>query len=245
MAVTKSGRGCHLGARETRRHWSVSAADNYKDGSARPDLSCSLTVNLWRVQTGLSKMACINLHWKHLLRNKLQLKKNEDYIYLQWHFMTSNNKGSPASHSSDELHDIRSRSVEEEVSVPEPESSIFSDIHTWLANQPDHFCAEIYCDCCDPTLDLHYSCVNISFTSQPSLSIDRVPLESTSQTENSRNLNRRQDSISSVATSASASSCVTHSSGVTLGDDECEESNYSLQIRRKSISIFRSKRMMI
>ena len=85
---------------------------------------------------------------KKTRRKKLQLKKNEDYIYLQWHFMTSNNKGSPASHSSDELHDIRSRSAEEEVSVPEPESSIFSDIHTWLANQPDHFCAEIYCDCC-------------------------------------------------------------------------------------------------
>ena len=54
LAVTKSGWGrCHLWpGRDTpllvTGHWS--APGNYKDGSARPGLSCSLSVNLWRVQ---------------------------------------------------------------------------------------------------------------------------------------------------------------------------------------------------
>ena len=56
LAVAKSGRGrCHLwpGRPETRRYWSPVPGrqpGNYKDGSARPDLSCSMSVNLWRVQ---------------------------------------------------------------------------------------------------------------------------------------------------------------------------------------------------
>ena len=108
-------------------------------------------------------MACINLSWKHLLKRKTKLRQNEDYIYLQWHFMTSNNTGNTESHSSAPPGDILNEEPEE--TVPQPESSIFSDIRTWLASQPDHFCAEIYCDCCDPSLDPLYPAVNVSFSS--------------------------------------------------------------------------------
>ena len=194
-------------------------------------------------------MACINLSWRHLLKRKTKLRKNEDYIYLQWHFMTSNNTGNNDSHSVEHLPDIRSAETEDK--VPDPESSIFSDIRTWLASQPDHFCAEIYCDCCDPSLDPHYSGVSTSFSSPPSSPripniTHNTPAEDTPHLENiTRNLNRRQDSVSSVTTSTlSEFSSVTTSSCYTSVDEQ-DESNYSLQIRRKSKSLFRSKRVMI
>ena len=189
-------------------------------------------------------MACINLNWKHLLKRKTKLRQNEDYIYLQWHFMTSNNTGNTESHSSAPPGDILNTEPEEP--VPQPESSIFSDIRTWLASQPDHFCAEIYCDCCDPSLDPLYSAVNVSFSSSPPRIPDTTHI--TPQIEKtSTNFNRRQDSVSSVTTStfSESSSANTTSFCFYTSDDEQDESNYSLQIRRKSKSLFRSKRIMI
>ena len=192
-------------------------------------------------------MACINLSWKHLLKRKTKLRMNEDYIYLQWHFMTSNNTGNTDSQSADLLREMRRAETEETIS--EPESSIFSDIRTWLASQPDHFCAEIYCDCCDPSLDPHYTGVNTSFSSPPSSpripdNTSITPAEYTPHIENiSKNLNKRQDSVSSV-TSSTLSESFSASAGTLssyTSDGEQDESNYSLQIRRKSKSLFRSK----
>ena len=184
-------------------------------------------------------MACINLSWKQLLKRKTALRKNnEDYIYLQWHFMTSNHpSGSSDSHSSDHHRDFRRVETEEdEPSVPDPQqSSMFSDIRTWLASQPDTFCAEIYCDCCDPSLDPLYSAVNTSLESVTSSS--RIP-DNTESTFS--NINRRQDSVSSVV-----STTLSMSSSDFTSDEEQDESNYSLQIRRKSKSLFRSRRTMI
>ena len=193
-------------------------------------------------------MACINLSWKHLLKRKTKLRMNEDYIYLQWHFMTSNNTGNTDSQSADPLHEMRRAETEE--TIPEPESSIFSDIRTWLASQPDHFCAEIYCDCCDPSLDPHYAGVNTSLSSPPSSpritdNTGITPAEYTTHIEKiSKNLNRRQDSVSSVTSSSLSSFSVATLSRYT-SDGEQDESNYSLQIRRKSKSLFRSNRVMI
>ena len=189
-------------------------------------------------------MACINLNWKHLLKRKTKLRQNEDYIYLQWHFMTSNNARNTEPHSSDPLGDILS--VEPEETLPQSESSIFSDIRTWLASQPDHYCAEIYCDCCDPSLDPLYSAVNASFSSSSPRIPDNTHNTPATQMETApKNMNRRQDSVSSVTTSTFSESSCANTTSFYTSDDEQDESNYSLQIRRKSKSLFRSKRIMM
>ena len=176
--------------------------------------------------------SCINLKWSHLLRSKSRRKQQQtqDYIYLQWHFMTS--------------------SHHHEVTKPEPEvserkepsasssSSKFSDIHTWLASQPDQYCAEIYCDCCDPDTeaptDLHYSSVRLPLPLPSSSLVSRPSSSSLSSSVTS--LARRQHSVSSLS-----SSCTSTSSSSSLGEDLLsEESYYSLQIRRTSRSIFKS-----
>ena len=211
--------------------------------TGQPDLA---SVARWRSTCGeiSGNMACINLNWKHLLKRKTKLRQNEDYIYLQWHFMTSNNSRNTEPHSSDPLGDILSAEPEE--TFPQSESSIFSDIRTWLASQPDHFCAEIYCDCCDPSLDPLYSAVNASFSSSSPRIPDNTHITPATQMETApKNLNRRQDSVSSVTTSTFSESSSANTTSFYTSDDEQDESNYSLQIRRKSKSLFRSKRIMM
>ena len=171
--------------------------------------------------------SCINLKWSQLLRSKSRRKQQQtqDYIYLQWHFMTS-------SHH----HEVTKQEpeVSERKEPSASSSSKFSDIHTWLASQPDQYCAEIYCDCCDPDTeaptDLHYSSVRLPLP-LPSSSLVSRPSSSSSSSVTS--LARRQHSISSLS-----SSCTSTSSS--LGEDLLsEESYYSLQIRRTSRSIFK------
>ena len=174
--------------------------------------------------------SCINLKWSQLLRSKSrrQQQQTQDYIYLQWHFMTS-------SHH----HEVTKQ--EPEVSErKEPSSSSssskFSDIHTWLASQPDQYCAEIYCDCCDPDTevpaDLHYSSVRLPLP-LPSSSLVSRPSSSSSLSSSVTSLARRQHSSLS-------SSCTSSSSSLGEGEDLLsEESYYSLQIRRTSRSIFK------
>ena len=182
--------------------------------------------------------SCIKFNLKHLLRSKSKQKQNQDYIYLQWHFMTST-----ANLDETQPYDTVSDSIE---AKPEVTSSIgntkFSDIHSWLASQPENICTEIYCDCCDTDSDLHYSCVDVTRpTSSSSLSQPSSVLAgSTSSLVNSTTslaLTRRQNSISSMTSSGSGSSyfyedCVYHS-------PSDEESYYSLQIRQKSKSLFK------
>ena len=75
------------------------------------------------------------LSWKFWSRKHKASKQNSDYIYLQWHFMTSQQdqkRESPVMRSP--------LSTEE---------SKYADIRTWLDSLPDTLCTEIYCDCCD------------------------------------------------------------------------------------------------
>ena len=170
--------------------------------------------------------SCINLKWSQLLRSKSRRKQQQtqDYIYLQWHFMTS-------SHHHEVTKPEPEVSERKEPSSS-PSSSKFSDIHTWLASQPDQYCAEIYCDCCDPDTeaptDLHYSSVRLPL---PLSSSSLVSRPSSSLSSSVTSLARRQHSVSSLSSSCTSSS---------LGEDLLsEESYYSLQIRRTSRSIFK------
>ena len=178
--------------------------------------------------------SCINLKWSQLLRSKSRRKQQQtqDYIYLQWHFMTS-------SHHHEVTKQEPEVSERKEPSSPSSSSSKFNDIHTWLASQPDQYCAEIYCDCCDPDIeaptDLHYSSVRLPLT-LPSSSVVSRP-SSSSLSSSVTSLDRRQHSISSLS-----SSCTSSSSSSSLGEGEdllSEESYYSFQIRRTSRSIFK------
>ena len=176
--------------------------------------------------------SCINLKWSQLLRSKSRRKQQQtqDYIYLQWHFMTS-------SHHHEVTKQEPEVSESKEPSASSASSSSkFSDIHTWLASQPDQYCAEIYCDCCDPDTeaptDLHYSSVRLPLP-LPSSSLVSRPSSSSSLSSSVTSLARRQHSVSSLS-----SSCTSSSSS--LGEDLLsEESYYSLQIRRTSRSIFK------
>ena len=170
------------------------------------------------------------LSWSFWTRKHKANKHNTDYVYLQWHFMTS-------SHHHEVTKQEPEVSERKEPSSPSSSSaSKFSDIHTWLASQPDQYCAEIYCDCCDPDTeaptDLHYSSVRLPLP-LPSSSLVSRPSSSSSVSS----LARRQNSISSLSSSYTSSSS---SSSSSLGEDLLsEESYYSLQIRRTSRSIFK------
>ena len=173
--------------------------------------------------------SCINLKWSQLLRSKSRRKQQQtqDYIYLQWHFMTS-------SHHHEVTKPEPEVSARNEPSSSSSSSSKFSDIHTWLASQPDQYCAEIYCDCCDPDTeaptDLHYSSVRLPLP-LPSSSLVSRPSSSSSLSSSVTSFARRQHSVSSLSSSCTSSS---------LEEDLLsEESYYSLQIRRTSRSIFK------
>ena len=178
--------------------------------------------------------SCINLRWSHLLRSKSRRKQQQtqDYIYLQWHFMTSSHHHEVTNKSEPEVSERKDPSSPS--SSSSSSSSKFNDIHTWLASQPDQYCAEIYCDCCDPDTeaptDLHYSSVRLPLP-LPSSSLVSRPSSSSSLSSSVTSLARRQHSVSSFSSSCTSSS---------LGEDSLsEESYYSLQIRRTSRSIFK------
>lgn len=205
--------------------------------STRPGLSCSRFTNLLTSPTIMA--SCIKFNLKHLLRSKSKQKQNQDYIYLQWHFMTST-----ANLDDTQPYDTVSDSIEDKPEVASNRGNTkFSNIHTWLASQPENICAEIYCDCCDTDSDLHYSCVDVSRPTSAS-SLSSKPTYalagSTSSLINSTTslmLKRRQNSISSMISSGS---CSNSSSFYEECISPCdEESYYSLQIRQKSKSLFR------
>ena len=174
-------------------------------------------------------MACVNI--KQLLRSsKTKQKQNQDYIYLQWHFMTSAHS-TPLDRATYDNVDIGAVTPppEPEVAKSEEVSTRFSDIRLWLASQPESVCTEIYCDCCDPAEDdLHYSCVDVA-----SSVVSLTPPSSASLVSKSTSLSRRQNSISSISSTGSS---MTSTSSEDL---DSEESFYSNTIRQKSKSIFK------
>ena len=180
--------------------------------------------------------SCIKFNLKHLLRSKSKQKKNQDYIYLQWHFMTST-----SNLDETQPYDTVSDSIEDKPEVTSSGGNTkFSNIHTWLASQPENICTEIYCDCCDTDSDLHYSCVDVTRpTSSSSLAQPSSVLSgSSSSLVNSTTslvMTRRQNSILSMTSSGSETSCF-YEDCVYPSD---EESYYSLQIRQKSKSLFK------
>ena len=173
------------------------------------------------------------LPWKYWTnKQRTSSKHNTDYIYLQWHFMTSQQdqvathttspttkpnpttmtpRDQPAVTNKDPA--VRRSSVEEEERGQTSEERKYSDIQSWLSSLPDSVCTEIYCDCCDGL--------------QPSPPPPVLP--------------RRQDSIVSVtsvtSTTSSNCSCSECLHNSQLSDDE---SLYSSQLRRKSRDIFLS-----
>ena len=171
------------------------------------------------------------LPWKYLTnKQRTNSKHNTDYIYLQWHFMTSQ-QDQVATHTTSPTTKpnpttitprdqpavtnkepaVRRSSVEEEEERGETsEERKYADIQSWLSSLPDSVCTEIYCDCCD----------GLQTPPPPKV------------------LPRRQDSIVSVSsTRSSACSCSECLQNSQLSDDE---SLYSTQLRRKSRDIFLS-----
>ena len=116
-------------------------------------------------------MACLNI--KQLIKGKSKQKQNQDYIYLQWHYMTSTKTMVQEDIATYDIvdNDNKSEVIKPEVESREEVSTRFSDIRLWLAAQPENVCTEIYCDCCDASDDdLHYSCVEVT-SSVPSLTL--------------------------------------------------------------------------
>ena len=172
------------------------------------------------------------LPWKYLTnKQRTNSKHNTDYIYLQWHFMTSQQDEASATPTSTTTTPkpttsisisrdqpavtnnntaVRRSSAEEEERGETSEERKYADIQSWLSSLPDSVCTEIYCDCCDGL--------------QPPPPPQVLP--------------RRQDSIASVtsltSSNCSCSECLHNSQ---LSD---EESLYSTQLRRKSRDIFLS-----
>ena len=142
-------------------------------------------------------------YWTQKRQRKHKAKKvTTDYIYLQWHFSSQEEREEETYKTYDVVDNI--------------DKTVYTDIQTWLASQPQNTNTEIYCDCCETD--------NISnFTNQ-------------SATGSSR-MSRRQDSVSSVTTSTSTSSC-SCSECLQYSDICDDESLYSSQLRRKSRDIF-------
>ena len=168
------------------------------------------------------------LPWKWTNKHRSSSKHNTDYIYLQWHFMTSqqdqdqdlvsntitsktSSRAQPAV--SNNKTAVRRSSGEEERGENSEERK-YADIQSWLSSLPDSVCTEIYCDCCD----------GLQQTPPPPPPPPVLP--------------RRQDSITSVTSvSSSNCSCSECLQSSQLSDDE---SLYSIQLRRKSRDIFLS-----
>ena len=130
-------------------------------------LSCILTspVNSHQPSPSLNMLAF--LHWKywtHRQRKHKTKKHTSDYVYLQWHFSSKEERTEETYKTYDVVDNI--------------DKTVYSDIQTWLASQPQNTQTEIYCDCCqdDDTSNITY------------------------QSGWSR-MSRRQDSVSSVTTS--------------------------------------------
>ena len=147
------------------------------------------------------------LHWKFWTQRQRKhkaKKESQDYIYLQWHF-------SPQERTEEtyKTYDV----------VDNIAQSVYSDIQTWLASQPqsDNRNTEIYCDCCqeDNTSNI------------------------TNNQSGAARMSRRQGSVSTVSTvsSISTSHC-SCSECLPYSDISDDESLYSSQLRRKSRDIF-------
>ena len=95
-------------------------------------LSCILTTN---TPTTLNMPAF--LHWKYWTQRQRKHKAKKattDYVYLQWHFRSQEERTEDTYKTYDVVDNI--------------DKTVYEDIQTWLASQPHHSHTEIYCDCC-------------------------------------------------------------------------------------------------
>ena len=172
------------------------------------------------------------LSWKLFTKKHKANKRNTDYVYLQWHFMTSQQGEDTTQVSTEARTEVRTEDYQPAVRdlsrVQTTEERKNADIQSWLESLPDSVCTEIYCDCCDAEI---YS----QLQSSPSSSPSTIIYSNTSSSCTPSVAPRRQDSISSMTSSScSCAQCLQSS------EESDDESLYSLQLRRKSRDIFLS-----
>ena len=159
--------------------------------------------------------------WKFWAQRKYKHNKLHatDYIYLQWHFLTSQHETAEETYRTYDVVDNIERSGQGSDS-----QAIYCDVKTWLDSQPQpsDLNKEIYCDCCQT-----------SSSPSSSNSYSSSSLYSSSSSSSLPKMYRRHDSVSSVTTDiCDCSYCVGY---LDISDDE---SLYSSQLRRKSRDIF-------
>ena len=158
----------------------------------------------------LHGMAGSCVQWRSLFSKKHRAGgRNEDYIYLQWHFMTSGTTESPAK-------SVPARNTAGLAALP-PVSK-FENIHSWLESLPETVCTEIYCDCCDGR---------------------ELEQQQQEEEEDVRRERLLRAGSASTLTSSTSSSPSRYSSSLSVRDQHLtEETFYSLQLRQKSRILF-------
>ena len=80
--------------------------------------------------------------WKFWTQRKYKANKRKtaDYIYFQWHFLTSNQNKANEDEETYKTYD-----VVDNIERTNPGVGSVSDVQSWLSIQH----TEIYCDCCE------------------------------------------------------------------------------------------------
>ena len=160
-------------------------------------------------------MACVQFKFKMWWKTKKACEP-QDYVYMNWEFK----KDCPSTVGNVNIEGAASQNAEVVKLENLPSKSKFENIHSWLETQSIESYNSISCDsecnCCESD-DVHYACVDV--TQMSSTSTDDLL---------QRDYSSRQFSESSLL------SCESFSS-----DSLSDESYYSLQIRKKSKTIFR------
>ena len=151
---------------------------------------------------------------KKWLKKRKKSGDDEEYVYMKWQYKKSYSEDILKNNSTNlEIKNVKNLS----------EYSEFADVESWLVGQEtvDH-CLEIYCDCCDAMeQDNNNTYVEDYHQSQHSL-------QYSSQSQHSMQYSGQSQDI------------LQNSSQSCCDVQDCEESYYSLQLRKKSSIIFKS-----
>ena len=88
---------------------------------------------------------------KNLLKHKKKCKDPQDYVFMNWQFISAFPKELVGNKFDERVEHIDNL----------PSFAEFENIHLWLQGQENlSSCSEIYCDCCDAVDDVHYAGVD-------------------------------------------------------------------------------------
>ena len=161
---------------------------------------------------------------KKWLKKRKKNGDDEEYVYMNWQYKKS---------YSDEILKNNSTHFEIEKLKNLSEYSEFEDVESWLEGQDTaDNCLEIYCDCCDA---MGYDKNN---TYHPlTRSESGYSVEDSDQSQHTQQyFDQSQDSLHN----SGRSHILQNSSQSHCNLQECDQSYYSLQLRKKSSIIFKS-----